>query len=105
MPVQTGRVRRWLAAITALALFLAAVGIWRIGKMPAQPDYPALATVVAIAPAEGHFHVDRNSVFVRNKDGFGEFSIIDAELHCKVGDQVRVRQQGSMLTRLPTTCK
>jgi hypothetical protein len=91
--------------IGAVALVLAAFGMWRIGRSPAAVAHPAVATVVAIAPAEGHFHVDRNSVSVRNSDGSGQFSIVDAELHCKVGDRVQVQQQGATLTRLPGTCR
>jgi len=96
---------RLLIACGVVALCLAAFGIWRIAQLPVQPTHPARARVVAIAPNEGHFHVDRNFVFVRNKTGFGQFSIVDSELHCRVGDEVTVQQQGVTLTRLPSTCR
>jgi hypothetical protein len=42
---------------------------------------------------------------VRNKHAFGQFSVLDADVKCEVGDEVPVLQQGASLYRVAETCR
>jgi hypothetical protein len=44
-------------------------------------------------------------IVVRNAHGTGQFSMHDADVRCRVGDQVPVQQQGVTLTRAARTCR
>jgi len=100
--------RRWtevLLSLIGLIAVPASVAIFHFAALPVQPAHPAMARVVAIGAWEGKFRADLDHIVVRNAHGTGQFSMHDADVRCRVGDQVPVQQQGVTLTRAARTCR
>ena len=78
---------------------------WQVERWPEQPAHSAMAKVVAIAPHEGRFYNDRDTIVVRNAHGTGQFTMRDDDVRCHVGDAVPVEQRGITLMRVAKTCR
>ena len=94
-----------LLTVIGLIAVPSSVVMFQFAGQPVQPVHPATARVVAIKPSDSYFHPYRDTIVVRNARGTGEFSMQDGDVHCVVGDQVPVRQQGITLTRVAKTCR
>ena len=94
-----------LLTLVGLVAVPSAAVVFHFAAMPEQPKRPSTARVVAIVPWEGKLRADLDHIVVRNAHGTGQFTMHDAEVRCRVGDQVPVEQQGATLTRSARTCR
>jgi hypothetical protein len=94
--------------IEAVAIVLLGVGafeIRRVSQHPPQQPHRTVARVEAVKAMDSKVRFSGDWVYVRNEHAFGVFSMLDADVHCEVGDEVPVLQQGASLSRLPETCR
>lgn len=94
-----------LLTLTGSIAVPSAVLVAHFAALPPQPKHPAMARVVAIGAWEGKFRADMDHIVVRNAHATGQFSMPDADVRCRVGDEVPVEQQGVTLTRAARTCR
>jgi hypothetical protein len=64
-----------------------------------------MARVEAIKGIDSRVRFSGDWIYVRNKHAFGQFSMLDADVNCEVGDEVPVLQQGASLYRVAETCR
>jgi len=89
----------------AVLLVVGAYGVWRISRLPAQTPHRAMARVEAITAINNRVRFSGDWIYVRNAHAFGQFSMLDADVKCQVGDEVPVLQQGASLYRVAETCR
>jgi hypothetical protein len=94
-----------LIVVAMLLLGLGAVGVLRVSQRPVQPARRTMARVEAIKAIDSRVRFSGDWVYVRNEHAFGQFSMLDSDVQCQVGDKVPVLQQGISLSRLPETCR
>lgn len=97
--------KRFIGCIAGVLLALAAVGIWRVSRLPAQPPHRAFARVVQIKANDSRLRFGLDWIYVRNDHGFGQFSMPDADVKCEVGDEVPVLQRGAAFYPVAETCR
>lgn len=94
-----------LATLLGMIAVPSSVLIVEFAGMPEQPKRPATATVTAIVPHGGRLRPNLDEIVVRNAHGTGQFTMPNADVRCRVGDQVPVQQQGVTITRAAGTCR
>src|SRR5690242_20981620 len=93
--------KRILIGIAVLLLSAGTFGIWRVSQLPLQPSHRMMARVESIKAIDSRVRFSGDWIYVRNGHAFGQFSMLDADVTCEVGNEVPVLQQGITLTRLP----
>src|SRR5206468_10879289 len=92
-----------IGVVAAVVLGAGAFGAWRVSQLPLQPAHRAMARVEAIKAIDSRVRFSGDWVYVRNDHAFGQFSMLDADVKCEVGDEVPVLQQGAALSRVAET--
>lgn len=94
-----------VVAVAVVFATAVAFGVWRVSQLPLQPVHRAMARVEAIKAIDSRVRFSGDWVYVRNDHAFGQFSMLDADVKCEVGDEVPVLQQGVSLYRVAETCR
>jgi hypothetical protein len=97
--------RLLIGVVAAVVLGAGAFGVWRVSQLPLRPARRAMARVEAIKAIDSRVRFSGDWVYVRNDHAFGQFSMLDADVKCEVGDEVPVLQQGAALSRVAETCR